>query len=90
MPVSLSLTIYGATDCDDTERTRDYLRARNVPFHEINIDHDPAADQFVVFINQGYRSTPTLVLDEGKRKIIVTEPTNAELDTLLADHPHRS
>ncbi|MCC7448146.1 MAG: glutaredoxin family protein [Anaerolineae bacterium] len=86
--MSLSLTIYGATDCDDTERTRNYLRACNVLFHEVNIDHDPAADQFVMFINKGYRSTPTLVLDEGKRKIIVTEPTNAELDILLADQSH--
>lgn len=80
----LPLTLYGATDCDDTERTRARLRALGVPFDEINIDHDPAAEQFVIFINRGYRSTPTLVLDGGKIKMIATEPTADELDRLLA------
>jgi len=79
----LSLTLYGATDCDDTERTRSHLRALGIPFHEVNIDHDPAAEQFVTFINRGNRSTPTLVLGDGKTKMIVTEPTDDELDQML-------
>jgi len=80
----LPLTLYGSTDCDDTERTRHHLQARGVPFTEINIDHDPAAEQFVVFINRGYRSTPTLVIGNGKTKLILTEPTDEELERALA------
>lgn len=83
MPMPLSLTLYGATDCDDTERTRRYLHELGIPFREVNIDHDPAAERFVIFINGGYRSTPTLVLGAGKHKTILTEPTNAELDKAL-------
>jgi len=79
----LPLTLYGATDCDDTERTRARLRKLGVPFHEVNIDYDPEAERFVVFINHGYRSTPTLVLGEGKFKIVATEPTDQELDQVL-------
>ncbi len=79
----LPLTLYGATDCDDTERTRSRLRALGIPFDEVNIDHDPEAERFVVFINRGYRSTPTLVLGSGKIKMIVTEPTDHELDQAL-------
>ncbi len=85
--MSLSLTLYGATDCDDTERARTYLRTRGIPFHEINIDHNPEAERFVIFINDGYRSTPTLVLGEGRRKTILTEPTDAELDDLFCQYP---
>jgi len=79
----LPLTLYGATECDDTERTRARLRALGIPFREVNIDDDPAAEQFVLFINRGYRSTPTLVLGEGKVKIIATEPTADELKQVL-------
>ena len=44
---SQPLTVYGRQDCDDTERTRDWLRARRVSFSEIDIDRDPGADAFV-------------------------------------------
>ncbi|MFN3741211.1 MAG: glutaredoxin family protein [Anaerolineales bacterium] len=79
----LPLTLYGATDCDDTERTRNRLRELGVPFREVNVSHDPEAERFVIFINRGYRSTPTLVFGEGKFKIIVTEPTDQELNQVL-------
>lgn len=79
----LPLTLYGATDCDDTDRTRRRLQAHGAPFQEINIDQDAAAERFVIFINHGYRSTPTLVAGSGKFKIIVTEPEDDELERLL-------
>ncbi len=84
----LPLTLYGATDCDDTERTRNQLRQLGVHFHEMNIDHDPEAERFVIFINRGYRSTPTLVLGEGKVKIVITEPTDEDLNRILAQAHH--
>ncbi len=77
------LTLYGATLCDDTERTRQRLNALGIPFKEVNIDHDHEAERFVLFINRGYRSTPTLVFSEDKLKIVVTEPTDGELDQML-------
>ena len=79
MPQPLPLTLYGADDCDDTEHTRDRLRAGRIPFREISIDHDPAAEQFVRFINNGYRSTPTLVFGAGSWKLVLTEPTAEQL-----------
>lgn len=90
----LPLTLYGASDCDDTERTRHHLRQWGIPFREVNIDRDAVAEQFVIFINRGYRSTPTLVFGEGKYKIVVTEPTTSELEQVLTQAgfsiPHSS
>ncbi len=80
----LPLTIYTALDCDDSERVRDHLHALEIPFQETSIDHDPQAEQFVIFINNGYRSTPTLVFGQGNVKIIVTEPAGRQLVQLLA------
>ena len=79
----LPLTLYGAGDCDDTERTRGLLLAWAIPFGEVSIDHDPAAEQFVVFINNGYRSTPTLVFGAGQWKIVLTEPADEQLAQAL-------
>jgi mycoredoxin len=81
--MTFSIIVYGATDCDDTERTRHSLQHANIPFREINIDHDADAERFVIFVNGGYRSTPTVVLGAGKTKILITEPSNEELQTLL-------
>lgn len=82
--MSLPIVVYGSTDCDDTERTRSYLCECGIPFQEVNIDHVPDAAQFVRFINNGYCSTPTLVLGEGKHKIILTEPSNEVLKHVIS------
>jgi mycoredoxin len=84
-PLPLPITIYGATDCDDTEHVRECLRRLSIPFQEVNIDHRPDAERFVIFINAGYRSTPTLIFGAGKRKTILTEPTDEELEDMLVE-----
>lgn len=80
-----TITMYGALDCEDTQRTRDRLQALDIPFREIDIDQDPDAACFVTIINNGSRSTPTLVIGDGQRKLVVTEPENATLDQILSE-----
>jgi mycoredoxin len=80
----LPLTLYGSTDCDDTQHVRERLHGLGIPFREVNIDHDPAAERFVIFINGGFRSTPTLVFGNGPRKLIFTEPSDEQLAEALA------
>lgn len=88
MLIAVPITLYGATDCDDTQRTRACLIQRGIHFREINIDHDPDAERFVIYINNGFRSTPTLVIGAGKYKIILTEPADTQLDEVLAFAQH--
>lgn len=78
-----SITMFGAHGCDDTERTRAWLVAHHIPFHEISIDEHPEAAAFVTTANAGYRSTPTLLIGSGKQKLLLTEPTDDELARLL-------
>jgi mycoredoxin len=85
LSVTEPFTMYGATTCDDTERTRGWLNAWGVEFSEVNIDDDPDADALVRVINLGFRSTPTLVFGTGRRKAVLTEPTEAELRGMLAE-----
>lgn len=81
--MSLPITVYGATHCEDTHRTRHHLQSLQIPFQEVNIDHAPEAERFVIFINNGGRSTPTVVFGDGKLKTVLTEPSNAELEEAL-------
>lgn len=86
--MTLPLTLYGASDCDDTEHVRNLLNAWGVLYREVNIDLDGEAERFVIVINRGYRSTPTLVLGDGKFKQLLTEPTDEELEQWLAQAGH--
>jgi mycoredoxin len=79
----MPLIMYGKTYCDDSDHTRNSLQTLQIPFEEVNIDHDPSANQFVIFINGGYRSTPTLVFSSGKFKVIITEPSDEALKRVL-------
>ena len=81
--MSFSLIMYGATYCGDTIRTRRQLNQLGINFEDVNIDHDEEAERFVIFINKGYRSTPTLVFGDGKFKNIAVEPSNMELLDIL-------
>src|SRR5687768_8303699 len=84
----IPLTIYGATDCDDTQHVREQLVEMGVTFREVNIDHDKEAESFVVVVNSGYRSTPTLLFGERKLNTLLTEPTDDELKKILSWSGH--
>lgn len=84
----LPLTLYGGDDCDDTEHVAGRLDALGIAYRLVIIEHDPAAEQFVVFINNGYRSTPTLVFGDGNYKLVLTEPTDEQLARVLREAGH--
>lgn len=83
MAETVPVVMYGATGCEDTARSRDYLTARGVPFREVNIDHDPDGERFVIVANEGARWTPTLIIGSGRDRRLLTEPTDAELGEVL-------
>lgn len=81
----LPITLYGCPTCEDTDAVREQLHQRGIPFREVNIDADADASAFVTVINGGLRSTPTLVVGEGKRKVVLTEPDSALLEQTLRE-----
>lgn len=75
-----SIILYGKTYCEDSDRSRAHLQKLGVPFREVNIDHDADAERFVMFVNGGNRATPTVVIGGGNRRLVLTEPTDEELE----------
>ena len=73
------VTVYGADWCEDTQRTREHLNKREVPYEYINVDQDKAAEAWIKEQNGGKRNTPTV--DFGGK--ILIEPSNEQLDEQL-------
>jgi len=74
------IIIYGTTWCGDCRRARNFLDKHQIAYQFINIDTDKEAEQFVLKVNKGMRSVPTIVFEDGS---ILVEPTNQALATKL-------
>lgn len=77
---SEKVLIYGANWCGDCIRTRRFLREHNVPFEWIDIDRNREGELYVLAVNRGMRSVPTLVFTDGS---ILVEPSNFQLANKL-------
>ncbi|MCB8951296.1 MAG: FAD-dependent oxidoreductase [Ardenticatenales bacterium] len=75
-----NITVYGAYWCPDCRRSKQFLGEHQIPYHWIDIEQDPAAEQFVITANQGRRIIPTIVFEDGS---ILVEPSNAALAARL-------
>jgi glutaredoxin len=76
--MSDKITVYGASWCHDTRRTRRLLDQLTVPYDYIDIDDDPAAEAWITQANNGKRLTPTVDLGGGGGKLLF-EPSDEEM-----------
>jgi mycoredoxin len=72
-----TIKLYGAMWCGDTRRARTWLDGHNVPYQWIDVDKDKEAEVYVISVNHGFRSIPTIVFADGS---ILTEPSTAKLE----------
>ena len=77
----LPIKMYARPTCEDSALARNRLHGLGIPFTEVNVDTDEEAACYVERVNNGFRSTPTIVF--GNETFIVVEPTVEELDEAL-------
>jgi mycoredoxin len=75
-----SITIYGTSWCGDCTRTCRFFDYNNIKYKWVDIDIDVSGEEFVLIINNGMRSVPTICFNDGS---IVVEPSNVELEHIL-------
>jgi len=75
MPAT-KIVIYGADWCGDCRRARRFLAQNNIKFEWINIEQDKEGEKFVLKVNKGMRSIPTIIFEDGS---ILVEPSNSQL-----------
>ncbi len=75
-----NIIIYGVNWCWDSRRARRFFDKNKIPYTFINIDKDKRGEQFVLDANDGLRSVPTIVFNDGS---ILIEPSTSELKNKL-------
>ena len=75
-----NIVMYGADWCGDCRRSKAFLEGRGVPFTYVDLEDRPEAMEEVIERNDGMRSIPVIVFDDGSH---LTEPTNDALAAKL-------
>lgn len=60
--MSARILMYTTTYCGYCERARRVLRARRIPFDEVDVTRDPARRRRVI-VETGHRTVPVILLD---------------------------
>jgi mycoredoxin len=76
--------MYTTRWCGDCRVTKSALSKLDIPFEEINIEGDPEAADYVMQVNGGRRSVPTLVY--GGEATSLSNFSRAKLDAFLEKH----
>lgn len=78
--------MYGTLWCPDCHLAQSVLNEMQVSYEFIDIDLDDSAAQYVITVNRGYRSVPTIVFPNGN---ILVEPSRNELEKAVRERSTR-
>jgi len=70
------IVMYTTQFCSDCLRAKKFFEANNIPYLNIGLEGNPQATEFVMRVNNGNRSVPTIVFPDGS---ILVEPGWEEL-----------
>ncbi len=79
-----TLVMYTTSWCGDCTVTKRALTKLSVPYLEVNIEENPDAAQYVMQVNGGRRSVPTLVYNGDAASL--SNFSRAKLDSFLSRH----
>jgi mycoredoxin len=75
------LTMYSTVWCGYCRRLKTALKSAGIAFTEVDIEHDPAAAEFVMSVNGGNQTVPTVKFADGSA---LTNPDIREVKAKLA------
>lgn len=78
------ITIYSTTWCGYCQRLKSQLDRANLAYTEINIEDDPNAADFVMSVNGGNQTVPTVRVRHDGREVVMTNPSLKQVQTALA------
>mgnify|MGYP001319570662 FL=1 len=73
------IVMYSRNLCSDCIRSKNFLEKNEIPFEEINIIENPQFKETVESLNNGRQTVPTIIIENQSEKIILSEPSDAEL-----------
>jgi mycoredoxin len=79
--VSGQLTMYTTPWCGYCRNLKNQLARAGIEMAEVDIERDPAAAEFVMSVNGGNQTVPTVVFPDGS---VATNPSAAQVRARLA------
>jgi mycoredoxin len=70
------IVMYSTQYCSDCLRARAFFEANNISYFPVLLEGNPAATEFVMKMNNGFRSVPTIIFPDGS---VLVEPSWKEL-----------
>lgn len=70
------IVVYSTQYCSDCIRAKAFFEANNIPYVPVSLEGNPTATEFVMNMNNGYRSVPTIIFPDGT---VLVEPSWQEL-----------
>ena len=70
------IVMYATEYCSDCVRAKKFFEANNIPHLRVPLEGNAEATEFVMKVNHGFRSVPTIVFPDGS---ILVEPDWEEL-----------
>ncbi|MGE2713216.1 mycoredoxin Mrx1 [Mycolicibacterium litorale] len=80
MTAADTLTMYTTTWCGYCVRLKKALQAEGIAWTEVDIERDPAAAEFVMSVNGGNQTVPTVKFPDGSA---LTNPSIKDVKTKL-------
>ena len=74
------LTMYSTVWCGYCKRLKTALKASGISFTEVDIEHDPAAAEYVMKVNGGNQTVTTVEFADGTA---MTNPSIADVKAKL-------
>ena len=70
------IVMYTTEYCSDCNRAKAFFEATKVKYLRVKLEDDEEATEFVININRGYISVPTIIFPDG---VILVEPSWEDL-----------
>jgi mycoredoxin len=77
----MTLTVYSTSWCGYCRRLKAQLEREDIQFTVVDIEQDPASAEYVMSVNDGNQTVPTVRFPDGTA---LTNPTIAQVKQQLA------
>jgi len=80
-PEAGTVTMFSTTWCGYCARLKTQLTREGIPYTEVNIEDDPESAEFVMEVNNGNQTVPTVLFPDGSA---ATNPSVLEVRRRLS------
>ena len=70
------IVMYTTQYCSDCNRAKAFFEANHVEYLRVSLENDQEATEFVMNVNNGHRTVPTIIFPDG---VVLAEPSWEEL-----------